>query len=108
MGDTHQSNFDVVELLTRLVSRCVEVLGVWAAGVMLALPDGHLQVVASSSVAVRTVELFELQVQEGPCVDCFRTAEPVTGQDLAAERARWPRFAQSRSRPATGSCSGFR
>ena len=38
LADTLVADFDVVELLTRLADRCVEVLGVGAAGLMLAGP----------------------------------------------------------------------
>ena len=40
---------------------------------MLAAPSGALHVVASSSEAMRTLELLQLQADEGPCVDCFAT-----------------------------------
>ncbi len=93
MGDTLTDDFDVVELLNLLVCRCVDVLGVTAAGLMLAVPHGNLRSVASSNEALRKVELFELQAEEGPCLDCYRTGELVTGQDLAVDRARWPQFA---------------
>ena len=92
LADTLVDNFDVVELLTRLTDRCVEVLDVTAAGLMLVAPDGDLRVVASSSEEMRVVELFELQAQEGPCPDCYRTGEPVLNQNLAADNGRWPRF----------------
>ena len=38
------------------------------------------------------MELFELQAQEGPCLDCYRTGKPVVNQDLAVTNGRWPRF----------------
>jgi GAF domain-containing protein len=94
LADTLVDDFDVVELLTRLADRCVEVLDVGAAGLMLASPGGgDLRVVASSSEAMRVLELFELQHEEGPCPDCYRTGEPVVNQDLATVDSRWPRFA---------------
>jgi GAF domain-containing protein len=60
---------------------------------MLAAPEGDLRVMASSSEAMRVLELFELQSQEGPCLDCYRTGEAVVNQDLASADDRWPRFA---------------
>ena len=93
LADTLVDDFDVVDLLTRLADRCVEVLDVEAAGIMLAAPDGELRVMASSSAAMRVLELFEIQAQEGPCLDSHRTGLPVVNQDLAADNGRWPRFA---------------
>ncbi len=93
LADTLVADFDVVELLTRLADRCVDVLDVAAAGLMLAGPDGDLRVMASSSEAMRVLELFELQAKEGPCLDCYRSGKPVMNQDLATASSRWPRFA---------------
>ena len=93
LADTLVDDFDVVELLTLLTSRCVERLDVSAAGLMLVAPEGDLRVVASSSEEMRLVELFEIQSQEGPCPDCYRTGEPSLNPNLATEDGRWPRFA---------------
>jgi GAF domain-containing protein len=93
LADNLVADFDVVELLTVLADRCVEVLGVGAAGLMLAAPDGNLRVMASSSEAMRVLELFEIQAQEGPCLDCHRTGDPVSASDLSVADRRWPRFA---------------
>lgn len=93
LADTLVADFDAVELLTLLADRCVDVLDVGAAGLMLVAPEGDLRVMASSSEAMRVLELFELQAQEGPCLDCYRTGEPVVNQDLAVVNHRWPRFA---------------
>lgn len=93
LADTLVKDFDVVELLTLLADRCVEVLEVDAAGIMLAAPDGNLRVMASSSETMRFLELFELQAQQGPCVDCYRTGIPVVNLDLRTINGRWPQFA---------------
>jgi hypothetical protein len=94
LADTLVEDFDVVDLLTLLTHRCVEALEVTAAGLMLAGPGGaDLRVLAASSEAMRLLELFELQAEAGPCVDCYRTGEPVLNQDLATVDGRWPRFA---------------
>jgi transcriptional regulator with GAF, ATPase, and Fis domain len=93
LADTLTGDFDVVELLTLLADRCVDVLDVAAPGIMLVAPDGSLRVMASSSEAMRLLELFELQAHEGPCLDSYRTGLPVLNHDLATVDGRWPRFA---------------
>jgi GAF domain-containing protein len=92
MADTLVDDYDVVDLLTGLTDRCVTLLGVSAAGVMLASPAGSLGLVASSSEAMRLLELFELQEQEGPCLDAFRSGGRVGQEDLQAQSGRWPLF----------------
>lgn len=57
LADNLVEDFDVAELLTHLADRSVEVLGVTAAGVMLSAPSGELRLVASSSEAMRVLEL---------------------------------------------------
>lgn len=93
LADTLVADFDVVELLSRLADRCLDVLDVSAAGIMLVDPAGDLRVMASSSETMRLLELFEVQSEEGPCLDCFRTGLPVVNRDLATADSRWPRFA---------------
>ena len=101
MADTLVDDYDVVDLLTGLADRCVSLLGVSAAGVMLASPAGSLGLVASSSEAMRLLELFELQAQEGPCLDAFRTGERVEHENLDAGAGRWPLFSAAAVRPAS-------
>jgi GAF domain-containing protein len=92
LADTLVADYDVVDLLTRLADRCVDVLGASAAGVMLASATGSLRLVASSSEAMRVLELFELQAEEGPCLDAFRSGARVEHEQLVAGTGRWPRF----------------
>lgn len=92
LADSLVEDFDVVELLSLLSDRCVAVLDVSAAGVMLAASGGELRVVASSSEAMRVLELFELQSDEGPCLDCYRTGEMVLNEHLGTAEGLWPRF----------------
>ena len=98
MADTLVNDFDAIDLLTGLADRCVSLLGVSAAGVMLASPAGRLGLAASSTEAMRLLELFELQAQEGPCLDAFRTGERVGPEGLAACVGRWPSFFRRRRR----------
>lgn len=92
LADTLVDEFDLVEFLSRLTQRCVEVFGAVEAGVMLADPTGNLRFMASSSERAKTLELFELQNSEGPCLDCFRTGEQVVNQRLEDGQGRWPKF----------------
>lgn len=93
VADTLVDDFDVVDLLTLVADRCVDVLGVAAAGLMVAGAKGDLRVVASSSETMRVLELFELQAEDGPCPECYRTGLAVTELSLTAADDRWPRFA---------------
>src|ERR1035437_3551088 len=108
MADTLVEDYDVVDLLTGLADRCVELFGVSAAGVMLASPEGRLGLLASSSEAMRLLELCELQAQEGPCLDAFRTGERVEHQDLEAESGRWPSFSTAALREGFQSVSALK
>ena len=92
MADTLVEDYGIVEMLTGLADRSVSMLGASAAGVMLAPPSGSLGLVASSSEAMRLLELFELQSREGPCLDAFRTGRPVGHEILEAGSGRWPTF----------------
>src|SRR5437667_2974382 len=105
MADTLVDDYDIVDLLTGVADRCVDLLGVSAAGVMLASPAGSLGLVASSSEAMRLLEVFELQEQEGPCLDAFRTGERVQHENLDAGAGRWPSFSAAARKAGFASAS---
>jgi transcriptional regulator with GAF, ATPase, and Fis domain len=98
MADTLTADFDVVDFLHLLTRRCTELLDVDAAGLLLADQRGTLHVAAASTETTRLLELFQLQIDEGPCLDCFHTGRPVEIPDLAAASDRWPQFAPSAAR----------
>jgi GAF domain-containing protein len=93
LADNLVADFDLIDFLRLLTDRCVGMLGASAAGVLLADRDGQLRVMAASDEQVRLLELFQLQNDEGPCLECCRTGTPVIVPDLSAETVRWPRFA---------------
>ena len=93
LTDTMVADFDIIDFLHVLTRRSVELLDVSAAGLLLADPRGELRVVAASSEAARVLELFQLQSDQGPCLDCFRSGQPVACIDLSAD-PRWPQFTQ--------------
>ncbi len=92
LADTLVDDFDVVDLMDRLVNACVDVFDIAAAGLLLIDQRGGLQVIASSSEQARVLELFQLQSDEGPCLDCIETGQAITVDDLDDARQRWPRF----------------
>jgi GAF domain-containing protein len=94
LADTLVDDFDVMDFMHVLTERCVQVLGVSAAGILLADPAGALQVVAASSEPCRLLETFQVQTDEGPSLECFASGQPVTVADLSRSE-RWPLFASA-------------
>ena len=101
VADTLVDDFDLMEFLHKLAEHAA-----WLSGgvVGLVLADEHQQLhyMGASDESARLLELVQLQVAAGPCLDCFRSGEQVSTTDLVGEAARWPAFAPY----ATG--AGFR
>jgi transcriptional regulator with GAF, ATPase, and Fis domain len=95
LADTLVEDFDVVDLLYRLVEACVDLLEATAAGLLLLDARGQLRVVASSSEQAQLLEVFQVQSDEGPCLDSARSRTPVTVPDLWQAEERWPRFVEA-------------
>jgi GAF domain-containing protein len=92
LADTLVDDYDVVDVLDRLVAHSMTLLTADAAGILLVDPDGRLRVVASSSEESDWTELMQIQADEGPGVDCVRTGQPITVTDLDQATLRWPRL----------------
>ena len=92
LSDTVLDTFDIIEFLDNLTERCVELLDADAAGLMLADQRNRLNLMAATVQRARVLGLFELQVQEGPSLDCFTTGQAITNLSLAESQGRWPRF----------------
>lgn len=94
VADTLSASFNVADLQGLIADRCIEILTVDAAGMVLAAPDAELQAVLGPNGSAGSLLSFELAWREGPCIDCFQTGEAVLNQDLleATARDRWPHF----------------
>ncbi|MFJ8622221.1 GAF and ANTAR domain-containing protein [Kitasatospora sp. NPDC093550] len=92
-GTLVATGYDTVEFLHRLTEVCTVLSGTAGAGLVVADRRGELRDVAYSSDRVRRLEALQIDVGEGPCLDCHRTGEPVVERDLDRAGARWPRFA---------------
>lgn len=103
LADTLVEGFDVVDFLQMLTERCVELLDVDAAGLMIADQRGSLQLMAASHERARLLELFELQGEDGPCMECYSTGRPITNVGLTESRERWPRFSPAAVEAGFGS-----
>jgi transcriptional regulator with GAF, ATPase, and Fis domain len=98
LADSLIDDFDALELLTVLVERTVDLLGVTASGLLLADGQGQMRLAASSSESARLLELYQIQNDEGPCLECYRSGQPVSSGSIQEAKARWPRFAEAASR----------
>jgi len=92
LADTLIDDFDVIEFLSTLAERLVELLDAAEVGLVLADPQGRLRVMAASTERMRMLDLFEVQSNEGPCLECYRSGEPVLNVELDSALARWPVF----------------
>jgi len=97
LADTLVAGYDVAEMFYYLVESCIDVLSIDHAGLMLVDADGNLHVVAATSEVTHLIELLQIQNQEGPCLDAFRSglvveSGPLTDSEV---RARWPRFTEA-------------
>ena len=90
--DSLLEDFDVGDLLTTLTQHCVELLDVAAVGILLGNPLQQLRLLAATSEQARELEVFQLQADEGPCLDCYATGQTISVADLQAATTRWPRF----------------
>jgi hypothetical protein len=93
LADTLVDDFDVIEFLMMVAHRTSELIGDADVGILLADQRGHLHFMAGSNEDVKRLELFQVQVHEGPCLDAFRDGQPVVNADLSDAADRWPRFA---------------
>lgn len=86
--------YDIVDLLSEWTTNCARLLDIATAGLLLADGRGVLHLIAASSERTHHLEVFQLQRDQGPCLDCFRGGAAVNVPDLAAQAHRWPDFAR--------------
>jgi GAF domain-containing protein len=94
LADTLVADYDVVELANQLVDNSMALLPVDAVGIVLVDPLGDVHVLASSSEQTRLLEVFQIQADAGPCLQAYRTGQPVVIDDLTVDPNRWPAFAE--------------
>ncbi|MFD8493783.1 GAF and ANTAR domain-containing protein [Amycolatopsis sp. NPDC059657] len=95
LADTLVDDFDLMEFLSMLAGQCVDLLEVSAVGVILVDQNGRLRVAAASSERAELLELFAVNTEDGPCIDCVRDGQPTASADLRLDVDRWPGFAEA-------------
>ncbi|TJZ91498.1 GAF and ANTAR domain-containing protein, partial [Actinacidiphila oryziradicis] len=95
VADSLIDDFDLIDFLQQLSVRCMELLNVAAVGILLADQHDMLQTMAASDEHTRLLELFALQHDQGPCVDCYKSGQARTNINLTDPKvtAAWPAFA---------------
>ena len=93
IADTLVDDFDLIDFLHTLTQHVADVSGADTVGLVLADHHDHLRFMAASSESGETLELLQLQNDEGPCLDCFRSGQPVVNVELGTSQAKWPMFA---------------
>lgn len=84
-------NQDVIGTTNALLAGCARATGACAAGLVVARPDDRqLELLSSTSHSAQELELYQLQVAQGPCVDAVRMMRPVTAIGSGQIAARWP------------------
>jgi GAF domain-containing protein len=92
ISDTLVDEFDLLDFLHMLTLRTAEVAAASVVGLVLSDPKGDLRFMAASREDAKLLELFQLQNNEGPCLDAFRSGRLVANTDLREDSARWPLF----------------
>jgi GAF domain-containing protein len=84
---------DVHDALTRLAEHLIDIVDADACGIMLLDSRQQLGIAAAVPRTIRDLEAFQLEVDDGPCLECARSGRPVHSADLVVDAPRWPRWA---------------
>lgn len=103
---TLTGDFSIQKILDHLADRVVEVIPVSGAGVLLMESDTEHHFVAASDDVILGVEALQMELQEGPCLQAYRTGEHVAVRDLTQDTA-FGRFSPAAARAGLGAVYSF-
>jgi hypothetical protein len=86
------SDFDPLEALDLLSHHCVTNLPAIAGGILLTDHSGSLKLAGASDHSAEALELFQLELDRGPCVQSCRTGTMVIDTELSLD-GPWPELA---------------
>ncbi len=93
VADTLVDDFDLVDFLQNLATHASDLSGAAAIGILLTDQRRRLQFMTASNESAAALELFQIQSEEGPCLDCFASGKPVVNLNLSNAMSIWPTFA---------------
>ena len=103
---TLTGDFSIQKILDHLVDRVVEVIPVSGAGVLLMDSDTEHHFVAASDDVILGVETLQMELQEGPCLQAYRTGRHVAIRDLAQDTT-FARFSPAAAQAGLGAVYSF-
>lgn len=106
LADTLVSGYDEQELLHDLADSCVRIFDGAAAGVSLGVDD-RLEFIVATSDEMGVIELLQMERQEGPCTEAYRSGRTVHTSHISAEHERWPHWAPKASALGFHSAEAF-
>ncbi|MEU7748295.1 hypothetical protein [Nonomuraea sp. NPDC049158] len=87
LADTLVTGSDAADFMGLLTERCVRLLDVDAAGLLVTDQRGELRLMAASSERARSLELSQLRYAQGPCLDCVGGGQAVHCPDTDGAEA---------------------
>lgn len=93
LSDAPADDSGLADFLRTLTTRCVELLPVDVAGILISQRNGLAPAGAATEPGVPG--LLELQLPSGPSAECIQARRPLVNLDLLAERRRWPEFVRA-------------
>src|SRR6478609_6158487 len=86
---------DVLGTITRLLVAATQVTGAAAGGLILRrLGQDHLELLAATSHRAEELELYQVQIEAGPCFEAVETGAAAVANGAAAILQRWPAVAK--------------
>jgi len=81
---------DVTDILATLLGDTLRATSAAAAGVLISMDNGDLELLAASSHRASELELYQAQEASGPCVDAIVFGQPISQDGRRQITARWP------------------
>jgi len=94
---------DLAGSLVRLLDDCCRLLGAQAAGLLALAPDNSLELLSATSHASAELELYQIQLSEGPCLEAIKLSRPTGAESIEEICRRWPGFGAAAAEAGIGS-----